>query len=60
MKEIEYGNCKACLFFGNNLEGRKGYCKRYPPQPVGEGNISKYPIVYQDDWCGEYRNGETD
>ena len=50
--------CKNCRFFSDQY-GTGGYCKRYPPTPVGldEDNSVAYcnPMVRNEDWCGEFK-----
>lgn len=44
--------CPKCTYVVNSGDGLY-FCYRYPPQWV---NASlKYPIVYQQNWCGEFK-----
>lgn len=45
--------CETCLFF-QLCDGRYGVCRRFPPSNV-IGNSHEFPIIRQDDWCGEYQ-----
>jgi hypothetical protein len=54
--------CSTCIWFapkfGNGPvkpEGHKivGRCRRHAPTMNG------YPVVYQDDWCGDHRIDEN-
>ena len=47
--------CMTCIFFAeksayNNNIGR---CRRHAPTMNG------YPVVYQNDWCGDHKLDET-
>ena len=50
--------CENCRFF-IEWSSNAGYCKRYPPTPVGidEDNGLSYcdPLVNKNDWCGEFQ-----
>lgn len=41
-------NCESCCFADN--QGMIFRCHRNPPAPSGG-----FAIVYNDDWCGEYK-----
>lgn len=63
IKETENQRCcEKCRFF-LEWSSRGGYCKRYPPTPVGldEDNSVAYcdPMVDKTDWCGEFQPEET-
>lgn len=54
--------CKDCKFSrllpnkGRNGDGHEvsvNLCRRYPPQLEPRG--SSFPIVPDDDWCGEFK-----
>lgn len=57
--------CINCIYAG--VERIKGYdalvCKRYAPRwisGVGTGETDQnFPIVYSDEWCGEFVEGEN-
>jgi hypothetical protein len=41
--------CNTCRFY----EATESVCKRYAPRPGQPGRVY-YPIVDDDDWCGEW------
>ena len=43
--------CKTCMWFVEKLFAI-GRCRRHSP------TLSGYPVVYQDDWCGDHRFNE--
>ena len=52
--------CKKCEWF--SVSDEKGFfiCTRYPPKwppwaEAGESDVSVFPCVEKDDWCGEWR-----
>ena len=46
--------CGDCKFFGA-VEGEYfGFCRRYPPTPMGDAARDAFPEVSQDAWCGEF------
>ena len=54
-------NCKTCVFSAKN--GKHLMCRRFPPQfytySVNCEEIDStalFPVVGEDDWCGEYQN----
>lgn len=56
-------SCVHCKFFGDDIVGgyRAGVCRRYAPRVVvteinsyGNSMLQNFPVVYTDDWCGEY------
>lgn len=60
MMNIEDESCKTCKFYKDDS------CKRYPPiicyeltyDRYGETKISTYsdyPVVEEENWCGEYK-----
>jgi hypothetical protein len=52
--------CKNCKFFDETYERAEGVgaCRRYAPRlvsGVGTGYEERlFPLVVDDDWCGEY------
>lgn len=54
--------CENCKFYltddfevdGITYERDFGLCRRFPPKRIDEE--SGFPMVEQDDWCGEYKN----
>jgi hypothetical protein len=59
-EEDPFETCKSCRFYEKhqyeNLDviADYGQCRRYPPRRVAE-NMSVFPIVIDDCWCGEYQ-----
>lgn len=49
-------SCASCKFFLPNQNDEHGYCRRYPPVFVsdGEGGGFSDPCTAESDWCGEY------
>lgn len=48
-------NCFSCAFFEKTTKrGETGVCRRYPPQASGSRPDWLLPVVFEDDWCGEY------
>ena len=60
-------SCVSCRFFHNDVTTSNvqfksaGECRRYRPQlfgadasPTTEFAMRVWPIVYHQDWCGEY------
>lgn len=50
--------CKNCEHFvpsmyNDNSEADYGECRRFPPKRITETE-SKFPVVIDDHWCGEY------
>ena len=45
--------CKNCLYY----DKEEGECHRYAPRP--DRFTPSFPVVYADDWCGEWANGEA-
>ena len=52
--------CKNCAYFDFNeftwisQNKRGGICRRYPPQVSDHGEDCHYPVVFSNDWCGEF------
>ena len=42
--------CGTCRFYED------GDCHRYPPQLVSPNQLSWYPDVGPEDWCGEWQS----
>ena len=40
--------CKTCMYFVKK-NGRLGRCRRHAP------TMSGFPVVYEDDWCGDHK-----
>lgn len=45
--------CISCIYLGDSNYSNF-VCRRYPPA-ISEDEKVKYPNVYPDDWCGEYK-----
>ena len=43
--------CVSCMWFAP--KGDLGRCRRHAPTMNG------YPVVYQNDWCGDHKLDET-
>ena len=43
--------CKTCMWFVGKLFA-VGRCRRHSP------TLSGYPVVYQNDWCGDHKLNE--
>ena len=58
--------CGNCRFFYKPDEFEietEGYCRRYPPvfnNMVDIEEVFYQPLVFRDDWCGEYQEREND
>jgi len=50
--------CSTCRFFGKSSAGSRHHvCRRHPPHPMMVGGVSRsdFPVVLEDDWCGEWK-----
>jgi hypothetical protein len=49
--------CRTCAFYQAEQADEAGYCRRYPPQFVTDDETIgwSFPVVVQDDWCGEFK-----
>lgn len=67
MNEPRKENCETCRFWvsaectmlamigwGDARDGNCGFCHRYPPQTITKEEPPEYPLVDDDDWCGEW------
>lgn len=45
-------NCSECMFSVN--DGYELSCHRYPPTVITHTS-SRFPTVYQGQWCGEFK-----
>lgn len=60
--------CKNCKFFAigviDNNENEVSHCRRYAPRILmgcGEGwSNQKFPKVFEEDWCGEFKQKEKE
>jgi hypothetical protein len=54
----EPATCKTCPWCYELADDQvgDGECRKSPPSPVPEQGhwFGVWPIVYQDDWCGEH------
>ncbi|MHA2179834.1 MAG: hypothetical protein ACXAAH_00270 [Promethearchaeota archaeon] len=54
--------CENCLYFSRKRDAE--ICRRYPPKIFFDEelvkNITVYPEVSKDDWCGEGRCKENE
>jgi len=54
-------SCEGCRYFkglpGEDEELVNGFCrKRSPQHPSPAFEQYRWPVVYKDDWCGEYES----
>jgi hypothetical protein len=45
--------CSNCRYI------RSGSCRRWSPKVLGDSGTAIWPLVYLDDWCGEYEQKAT-
>lgn len=52
------GVCGNCLFFEliPESQGASGECRRYPPRAAGQN--TQFPVVNENDYCGEFMVSE--
>ena len=55
--------CPSCAFFLPHQHG-SGECRRHAPQPktprsFDEQDNAVWPLVGEDDWCGEHTHGQS-
>ena len=63
---VNDGECGNCRWYDHdNAAHDRAECRRSPPRPgwrLGENgtNFSEgsWPMVWQQDWCGEFQQGE--
>lgn len=51
------GRCDSCKYFREERVGPdciETTCRRYPPVVIMDGRSSAYPLVLDDDACGEF------
>lgn len=55
-------NCEHCWNFAKDEFNRSfGHCRAHPPIVYSEDiDVSLYPVVTTDDWCGEWRTNYSD
>ncbi len=48
--------CARCVFYVAEPKDALGFCHRYPPTFVsdGEGTDSMFAVTEPGDWCGEF------
>jgi|GEM_PF-5817491 len=59
MKNSSSPKCETCAYFSEaKLDGElvEATCRRYPPVPIFGGRSSAFPVVLEDDSCGEHQN----
>ena len=44
-------SCSTCVYADSSKSNAR-ICRRYPP--ISSEGLRGWPIVYSDDWCGEY------
>ena len=53
----ENQECANCLYYARSAGyGAIGVCRRWPPSGPAD-RPTRYPHVYDHDWCGEYQAG---
>ena len=54
--------CATCRYRGEPIKDvaeRPGYqCRRHAPKPAYNLQVTRWPHVMADDWCGEYQPRE--
>lgn len=65
MMESKNEMCHNCKYrqLGYNTHGdRKLECHRFPPTPnfENENYVARYPVVYSNYWCGEWKKESND
>lgn len=55
----KFKKCKTCNFY-DPTKGNPGICRRYPAKPAYDNktSIHVFPVMYSDDWCGEWEKAE--
>lgn len=55
-------NCSNCRYADVLVAGKSFVCRRKAPLPITnydeegmQANYAHWPIVFPNDWCGEYR-----
>lgn len=49
-------SCAQCQFYRISANGQNGDCLRFPPT-LNPNSGWQYPVVQNDDYCGEYAKG---
>lgn len=61
-EDLQYGECKDCMFFFIEQGSTQGNCRRYPPTArfSKSGGIVGifYPSPFKTNGCGEFRKRE--
>ena len=48
--------CCACRFWETlKNDDSLGHCHRFPPQIKGPEDDGRYPLVFDAEWCGEFK-----
>ena len=46
--------CGLCRFWKLMFDdNEQGQCRRFPP--ANDANVMRYPVTYNDEWCGEFQ-----
>ena len=53
-------SCGTCRFWERaadepTFDNDDGYCRRYPPAYVSDGDYDRFPETEATEWCGEYQ-----
>ena len=56
--------CDKCRFWRQGMSMRHGQllgnCHRLAPKPRRKVRQARWPVTYQDDWCGEWKAREDE
>jgi len=56
----ERASCDTCEFAEmHENDDHQFYCRRHAPKLVNGGMGAIFPVVGEDDWCGDYREELT-
>mgnify|MGYP001615430445 CR=1 FL=1 len=59
--ETRGSTCETCRFgdfnkskrMAERINEREGLCRKYPPAR-SDGHRGQFPVVFKEDWCGEF------
>lgn len=51
--------CWGCLFWAWSGKGEDGFCLSRSPRMVDRFGQGRWPRTRSTDWCGDYRNNES-
>jgi len=65
---FEHLICKNCRYYDStttgkptygptfvgSVERKNGFCRRQPPQVFNDNHYGYWPLVHEQDWCGEF------